>query len=68
MDPDKIKALENFPEPRNKKDLQSFFGFCNFYRKFSQSYASLLHPLSHLIRKDTSWIFTEQNKLKLSKN
>ncbi|VVC38660.1 Reverse transcriptase domain, partial [Cinara cedri] len=31
MDPDKIIALKNFPEPRNRKDLQSFFGFCNFY-------------------------------------
>lgn len=62
MDPDKVKALQNFPEPRNKKDLQSFFGFCNFYRKFSQNHSSLLHPLSHLICKDTPWTFTEQNK------
>jgi len=53
MDPGKVKALQNFPEPRNKKDLQSFFGFCNFYRKFSQNHSSLLHPLSHLICKDT---------------
>lgn len=67
MDPDKIKALQNFPEPRNKKDLQSFFGFCNFYRKFSQNHSSLLHPLSHLICKDTPWAFTEQNKLDFQK-
>jgi len=67
MDPDKINALQNFPEPRNKKDLQSFFGFCNFYRKFSQNHASLLHPLSHLICKDTPWIFTEQDKIAFQK-
>jgi len=24
MDPGKVRALQNFPEPRNKKDLQSF--------------------------------------------
>lgn len=67
MDPDKVKALQNFPEPRNKKDLQSFFGFCNFYRKFSQNHSSLLHPLSHLICKDTPWTFTEQNKIDFQK-
>jgi len=67
MDPDKVNALQNFPEPRNKKDLQSFFGFCNFYRKFSQNHSSLLHPLSHLICKDTPWTFTEQNKIDFQK-
>jgi len=63
MDPDKVKAIQNFPDPRNKKYLQSFFGFCNFYRKFSQNHSFLLHPLSHLICKDTPWTFLEQNRL-----
>lgn len=67
MDPDKVKALQEFPEPRNKKDLQSFFGFCNFYRKFSQNHSFLLHPLSHLIRKDTPWTFTPQNRIDFKK-
>lgn len=58
LDPDKVKAIQNFHDPRNKKDLQSFFGFCNFYRKFSQNPSSLLHSLSHLICKDTPWTFT----------
>jgi len=39
MDPE-VKALQNFSEPRNKKELQSFFGFCNFYKKFSQNHFS----------------------------
>lgn len=63
MDPEKVKAIQHFPEPRTKKDLQSFIGFCNFYRKFAQNHSSLLHPLSHLIRKDTPWVFTEQNRI-----
>lgn len=67
MDPDKVRALLNFPEPRNRKDLQSFFGFCNFYRKFSINHSSLLHPLSHLLCKDTPWTFTEQNKVDFQK-
>jgi len=67
MDPDKVKSLQNFPEPRNKKDLQSFFSFYNFYRKFSQNHSSLLHPLSHLICEDTPWAFPDQNRTDFKK-
>lgn len=62
MDPDKVQALKNFPEPRNRKDLQAFFGFCNFYRKFSQNHSALLHPLSHLLKKETCWFFKNNEK------
>lgn len=62
MDPDKVSALKNFPEPRKKKDLQSFFGFCNFYRKFSQNHSQLLNPLSHLLKKNVPWSFKNEEK------
>lgn len=62
IDPEKVNAIKNFPTPRNRKDLQSFFGFCNFYQKFSQSHSSLLHPLSHLLKKETPWSFTEKEQ------
>lgn len=67
MDPDKVKAIQDFPVPRNQKDLQSFIGFCNFYRKFSKNHSSLLHTLSHLICKNTPWAFSEQNKIDFQK-
>lgn len=67
MDSDKIIAIQQFPEPRNKKDLQSFFGFCNFYRKFSKNHSSLLHPLSHLVKKGVTWKFAEGEKTAFNK-
>lgn len=57
MDPSKIQALQDFLPPRSKKDFQSFLGFCNFYRKFSQNHSSLLNPLTHLLKKQTPWSF-----------
>jgi len=57
MDPDKLKTVYNFPPPRNVKELQSFIGFCNFYRKFSDHHASLMRPLIDLIKKDLPWKF-----------
>ena len=32
--PDKVESILTFPEPKNIKQLQSFLGLCNFYRKF----------------------------------
>jgi hypothetical protein len=34
MDPEKVKAIEEWKEPTNVKGVQSFLGFANFYRRF----------------------------------
>jgi len=57
MDPSKLQAICEFPQPRNKEELQSFIGFCNFYRKFSCHPASIISTLIELIKKDCTWRF-----------
>lgn len=57
MDPAKLQAIREFPVPRNRKEIQSFVGFVNFYRKFSANYASTIGPLIDLIKKNTPWKF-----------
>jgi hypothetical protein len=32
MDPVKVQGIREWPTPINKHELQSFLGFCNFYR------------------------------------
>lgn len=61
MDPSKLSAIHDFPVPRHKKDLQSFIGFCNFYRKFTDHHASLIGPLIALLKKGTPWRFNEED-------
>ena len=34
MDPAKVAAIMDWPSPKNLKEVQSFLGFANFYRKF----------------------------------
>ncbi len=34
MDPAKVQAVVEWPEPRHKQDVQEFLGFMNFYRRF----------------------------------
>ena len=38
---DKIEAIQQFPTPKNKKQLQSFLGICNYDRKFQRNYSEL---------------------------
>jgi len=52
IDPSKLQAIREFPQPRNKKELQSFIGFCNFYRKFLCQHASIISLLIELLKKD----------------
>ena len=33
-DLDKIKVIVELPPPRNAKEVQSFMGYCGYYRRF----------------------------------
>jgi hypothetical protein len=62
MDPKKIEALTDWPKPRNKKDVQQFLGFVNFYRRFIRNFARLAVPLNRLCgMAPWSWTPAEQN-------
>jgi len=59
MSPDKIQTISDWPEPQKVKDIQSFLGFANFYRRFIFNYSDIVVPLTRLTRKDAPWNFSE---------
>ena len=38
---EKVQAIQQFPTPKNRKQLQSFLGICNYYRKFQNNYSEI---------------------------
>ena len=52
-DPDRVRDIEELPDPTNKKELQSFLGSVNQLGKFSHRITELTLPLRALIKKDT---------------
>jgi RNase H-like domain found in reverse transcriptase len=63
MDSAKVKVIQDWPEPRKIKDIQSFLGFANFYRRYIHNYSNIVVPLTRLTRKNIPWNFDESCKL-----
>ncbi|GFT92610.1 retrovirus-related Pol polyprotein from transposon 17.6 [Trichonephila clavipes] len=50
-DPDKIKAVRNFPTPKNIHDIRSFLGLCSYFRRFIKGFCYLAEPLQSLLKR-----------------
>jgi len=57
MEPKKISAVKDWPRPQNLKEVQSFLGFANYYRKFIKNFGSIAGPLTEFTKKgkDFRW-------------
>jgi len=55
MDPVKVAGVTEWPILSNRKEVQSFLGFTNFYCRFIQGFSHLAHPLFNLTQKDMEW-------------
>ena len=47
---DTMKAINEFPRPEGKKEVQRFLGKINFYRKFIPNATEICNPLYKLLR------------------
>ena len=59
MDEGKVKAILEWPVPKNVKDIQAFLGFANFYRRFIEDFSGIVKPMTSLLRKDAPWKWTQ---------
>ena len=57
MSDNKVKIIQDWPEPKKVKDIQSFLGFTNFYCQFIFNYSDIVIPLTCLTQKDIPWKF-----------
>ncbi len=61
MSPDKIDAVKSWAIPINVKQVQSFLGFVNFYRRFIPFCSNITAILSNLTKKNTPFVWTSEH-------
>ncbi len=59
VDPEKIKAVVEWPSPDSRKALQRFLGFANFYRRFIRNFSQLAAPLTTLTSPRTTFRWSD---------
>ena len=50
-DPEKLKAVTNWPVPKTVSDVRKFLGFANYFRRFIDHYSSTSRYLEDITRK-----------------
>ena len=51
VDMSKTDAIRTFPAPKTQKDVRSFLGVCNYYRRFVENFSKIATPLNQLPQK-----------------
>lgn len=53
IDPERVKTIQDWPLPRNVRDIRIFIGFMNYYRRFIEGFSRIVLPLTNLTKKES---------------
>ncbi|KAF8082259.1 hypothetical protein N665_0840s0003 [Sinapis alba] len=62
VDPEKIKSIHEWPQPKKASEVRHFLGLAGYYRKFVKGLAKLAQPMTQLTGKDVKFILSEKTE------
>ena len=63
VDEEKVKAIRDWPTPKNVSEVRSFHGLASFYRRFVKDFSILASPLNEIVNKRVGFKWeSEQEK------
>jgi hypothetical protein len=60
VDPEKVKAIMEWPVPKNAHEVRSFMGLAGYYRRFVEGFSKIAKPITTLQRKGVRYEWTEE--------
>ncbi|GJX00950.1 reverse transcriptase domain-containing protein [Tanacetum coccineum] len=59
VDRAKVDVIAKLPHPTAVKVVRSFLGHAGFYRRFIQYFSKIARPVTHLLEKETPFVFSK---------
>nr|GEU51785.1 hypothetical protein [Tanacetum cinerariifolium] len=59
VDRAKFDVITKLPHPTIVKGVRSFLGHVSFYRRFIQDFSKISRPMTHLLEKETPFVFSK---------
>ncbi|GKF32512.1 reverse transcriptase domain-containing protein, partial [Tanacetum coccineum] len=60
VDKAKVDVIAKLPHPTSVKGVRSFLGHAGFYRRFIQYFSKIVRPMTHLLEKETPFVFSKE--------
>lgn len=67
VDPAKVEAKVNMPEPTGKPDLVRLLGMVTYLDKFCKNLAGINRPLRDLLKESSAWVWDEPQRIAMTK-
>jgi hypothetical protein len=61
MDLEKVKAIMEWPVPKNAHEVRCFMGLASYYRRFVEGFSKIAKPITSLKRKGVRYEWTEES-------
>ncbi|KAH8308499.1 hypothetical protein KR044_010063 [Drosophila immigrans] len=61
-DPEKVRAIQHYPEPKNLYEVRSFLGLASYYRCFVKDFAAIAKPVSDILKGENGTVSKYKSK------
>lgn len=59
-DMDKVSAINNWPVPKNLKQVRGFLGLAGWYRRFIDNFATVVFPITEVVSTKKKFVWTAE--------